>query len=161
MHRLANGFGMMTCAYDPYLSKEQIESNGAKFCGSVEELLACNYVSLHVPATPETKNSINYALLSKMPKNCTLINTARPEVVDEAGLKKMMEDRADFTYLADVPPKSLAELHALPNGQKRCFVTAKKMRAQTAEANSNAGIQAAKQIVGFFERGETRGQVKA
>jgi len=99
-------------------------------------------------------------LLSKMPKNAVLINTARPEVVHEADLKKLLEERKDFTYVTDVPPKNLADLHALPDGAKRVFCTKKKMGAQTAEANSNAGIQAAQQIVGFFERGELRGQVK-
>jgi len=160
LHRIAKGFGMTFAAYDPYLTKEQIEKDGAKYCSKVEELFESQFVSLHCPATDETKNSINHALLSKMPKNAVLINTARPEVVHEADLKKLLEERKDFSYVSDVPPKNLAELHGLPDGAKRVFVTKKKMGAQTAEANSNAGIQAAQQIVGFFERGELRGQVK-
>merc|ERR1712100_584344 len=161
LHRIAQSFNMKFAAYDPYLSKEQIEAAGAIYCAKAEDLFDSQFVSLHCPATAETKNSINYALLSKMPKNAVLINTARPEVVHEDDLKKMLEDRKDFSYLADVPPKNLAELHALPDGAKRVFVTKKKMGAQTVEANSNAGAQAAQQIVGFFERGEMRGQVKA
>merc|ERR1712164_124323 len=161
LHRIAKGFGMKFSAYDPYLTKEQIEGAGAVYCGKVEELFASQFVSLHCPATDETKNSINAALMLKMPKNAVLVNTARPEVVHEGDLKKVLQERADFSYIADVPPKNLADLHALPDGAKRVFVTKKKMGAQTAEANSKAGIQAAEQIVGFFEKGEMRGQVKA
>merc|ERR1712100_128473 len=131
LHRIVKGFNMKFSAYDPYLTKEQIEGAGANYCAKVEDLFDSQFVSLHCPATAETKNSINYALMSKMPKNAVLVNTARPEVV-----------------------------HGLPDGAKRVFVTKKKMGAQTAEANSNAGAQAAQQIVGFFERGEMRGQVK-
>lgn len=160
LHRIAKGFGMTFAAYDPYLTKEQIEGADAKYCSKVEELFDSQFVSLHCPATAETKNSINYALLSKMPKNAVLVNTARPEVVNEPDLKKLLEERKDFSYVADVPPKNLAELEALPDVAKRVMITKKKMGAQTAEANSNAGIQAAKQIVGFFEKGELRGQVK-
>merc|ERR1712159_481756 len=150
LHRIAKGFGMTFVAYDPYLTKEQIEGAGAVYCEKVEELFNSQFVSLHCPATNETKNSINYNLLSKMPKNAVLVNTARPEVVHEADLKKVLEERKDFAYVADVPPKNLADLHALPDGAKRVFVTKKKM-----------GAQAAQQIVGFFEKGEMRGQVKA
>jgi len=160
LHRIAKGFGMTFSAYDPYLTKEQIEGAGANYCAKVEDLFDSQFVSLHCPATAETKNSINYALMSKMPKNAVLVNTARPEVVHEDDLKKMLMERKNFSYVADVPPKNLSDLLALPDVGKRVFVTKKKMGAQTAEANSNAGIQAAQQIVGFFERGEMRGQVK-
>jgi len=160
LQRISKGFAMTFSAYDPYLTKEQVEGTGATYCSKVEDLFNSQFVSLHCPATAETKNSINYALCSKMPKNAVLVNTARPEVVNEDDLKKLLEERKDFTYVADVAPKSLADLHALPDGAKRVFVTKKKMGAQTSEANSNAGIQAAQQIVGFFERGELRGQVK-
>jgi D-3-phosphoglycerate dehydrogenase len=160
LHRIAKSFNMQFAAYDPYLTKEQIEGAGAIYCAKVEDLFDSQFVSLHCPATAETKNSINYALLSKMPKNAVLVNTARPEVVHEEDLMKLLEERKDFSYVADVPPKNLEALHALPDGAKRVFVTKKKMGAQTAEANSNAGTQAAQQIVGFFERGEMRGQVK-
>merc|ERR1711985_58702 len=160
LHRIAKAFNMKFSAYDPYLTKEQIEAAGAIYCAKVEELFDSQFVSLHCPATAETKNSINYALLSKMPKNAVLVNTARPEVVHEEDLKKVLEERKDFAYVADVAPKSLDVLHALPDGAKRVLVTKKKMGAQTAEANSNAGTQAAQQIVGFFQKGEMRGQVK-
>jgi len=161
LHRIAKAFNMKFSAYDPYLTKEQIEGAGAIYCAKVEDLFNSQFVSLHCPATAETKNSINFSLLSKMPKNAVLVNTARPEVVHEEDLKKILEERKDFSYVADVPPKNLDVLHALPDGSKRVFVTKKKMGAQTAEANSNAGTQAAQQIVGFFQRGEMRGQVKA
>jgi D-3-phosphoglycerate dehydrogenase len=160
LHRIAKGFGMAFSAYDPFLTKEQVEGAGAIYCSTVEELFKSQFVSLHCPLTEKTKDSINYALTSMMPKNAVLVNTARPEVVSEPDLKKIIEERKDFAYVADVPPKTLADLHALPDGEKRVFVTKKKMGAQTLEANSNAGIQAAEQIVGFFERGEMRGQVK-
>merc|ERR1711985_113662 len=160
LHRIAKGFCMTFAAYDPYLTREQIEGAGAVYCEKVEELFSSQFVSLHCPATAETKSSINYALMSKMPKNAVLVNTARPEVVHEDDLKKVLEERKDFSYVSDVPPKNLSDLHALPDGAKRVFVTKKKMGAQTSEANSNAGTQAAQQIVGFFERGEMRGQVK-
>merc|ERR1719281_730047 len=118
---------MKVSAYDPYLTKEQIEAGGATYVDKVAGLFQSQFVSLHVPSTPQTNNSINYALLSKMPKNAVLVNTARPEVVDEQGLKKLLEERKDFTYLTDVPPKTLADLHALPDGEKRVFCTKKKM----------------------------------
>merc|ERR1711985_59252 len=110
LHRIAKGFGMTFSAYDPYLTREQIEGAGAVYCEKVEELFNSQFVSLHCPATEETKNSINAALLLKMPKNGVLVNTARPEVVHEADLKKVLEQRKDFTYLADVAPKSLDAL---------------------------------------------------
>jgi D-3-phosphoglycerate dehydrogenase len=160
LHRIAKGFDMKFSAYDPYLSKEQIEKEGAGYLSKPEDLFDSQFVSLHCPATAETKNSINYALLSKLPKNGVLINTARPEVVHEEDLKKVLTERTDFAYVSDVPPKNLTELKDIPEIAKRVFVTKKKMGAQTLEANSNAGIQAAQQIVGFFERGEMRGQVK-
>jgi D-3-phosphoglycerate dehydrogenase len=161
LHTIAKAFEMTVSAFDPFLTKEQIEAGGATHVEKVEDLFQSQFVSLHVPSTPQTNGSINFALMSKMPKSCSLINTSRPEVVDEAGLKEMLEKREDFSYLSDVPPKTLAELQKVKNGERRVFVTKKKMGAQTAEANSNAGIQAANQIVGFFQYGETRGVVKA
>merc|ERR1719498_281878 len=119
LHRIAKAFDMTFSAYDPYLTKEQIEGAGATYCEKVEELFSSQFVSLHCPATAETKNSINYALLSKMPKNGTLVNTARPEVVHEEDLKKVLQERSDFSYVADVPPKNLTDLHANPDMAKR------------------------------------------
>merc|ERR1712118_488704 len=108
-------FNMKFSAYDPYLTKEQIEGAGAIYCEKVEDLFDSQFVSLHCPATAETKNSINYALLIKMPKNAVLVNTARPEVVHEEDLKKILTERKYFSYVADVPPKNLTDLHALPD----------------------------------------------
>ncbi|GHT59592.1 D-3-phosphoglycerate dehydrogenase [Bacteroidia bacterium] len=156
--RIAKGFGMEIYAYDAFYPVEAIEKDGVKALASAEELyLTCQYVSLHIPATAETKNSINYALLEKMPKKAVLINTARQEVINEAELVKIMEDRPDFKYLTDVTPKNDAEMKE--KFPKRYFSTPKKMGAQTSEANNNAGIAAANQIVDFFKTGNTKFQV--
>jgi D-3-phosphoglycerate dehydrogenase len=156
--RIAKGFGMEIYAYDAYCPAEVIEKDGVKALSSAEELYAtCQYVSLHIPATAETKNSINYALLEKMPKKAVLINTARKEVINETDLVKLMEARPDFKYVTDIMPAMDAELKAkFPN---RYFSTPKKMGAQTAEANNNAGIAAANQIVDFLKNGITKFQV--
>jgi D-3-phosphoglycerate dehydrogenase len=150
--RIAGGFGMEVYAYDAFCPAKTIEQDGVKALSSVEELYAaCPFISLHIPATAETKNSINYALLSKMPKGAVLINTARKEVIDEAGLLRIMEERPDFRYLSDIAPANHAELTERVPG--RYFGTPKKMGAQTAEANINAGIAAAAQIVDFLQNG--------
>ena len=129
-----------------------IEKDGVKALDSAEELYkTCQVVSLHIPATAETKNSINYALLKDMPKGAMLVNTARKEVINEAELIKLMEDRADFKYMTDIMPAANAEFAEKFAG--RYFSTPKKMGAQTAEANINAGIAAAQQIVGFLKDG--------
>ena len=138
--RIAKGFGMEVYAYDAFCPKEVIEKDGVKALDSAEELYkTCQVVSLHIPATAETKNSINYALLKDMPKGAMLVNTAR------------MEERADFKYMTDIMPAANAEFAEKFAG--RYFSTPKKMGAQTAEANINAGIAAAQQIVGFLKDG--------
>lgn len=150
--RVAKGFGMEVYAYDPFLTKEQIEAGGVKAVGSIADLYAkCQYVSLHCPATKETIGSIGYDLLKTMPKNACLINTARKEVIDEAGLLKLMEERADFKYVADVKPSTADEF--VEKFGERVLFTPKKCGAQTAEANANAGIAAARQSVGFLKDG--------
>ena len=150
--RIAKGFGMEVYAYDAFCPKEVIEKDGVKALDSAEELYkTCQVVSLHIPATAETKNSINYALLKDMPKGAMLVNTARQEVINEAELIKLMEERADFKYITDIMPAANAEFAEKFAG--RYFSTPKKMGAQTAEANINAGIAAAKQIVGFLKDG--------
>ncbi|MBP5319114.1 MAG: 3-phosphoglycerate dehydrogenase [Paludibacteraceae bacterium] len=150
--RIAKGFGMEIFAYDAYCPKEVIEKDGVTALNSVEELYStCQFVSLHIPATAETKNSINYALLNKMPKNAFLLNTARKEVINEEELIKLMEERTDFKYLTDIMPVNNDKFAEKFAG--RYFATPKKMGAQTAEANINAGIAAAKQIVDFIKNG--------
>ena len=150
--RIAKGFGMEVYAYDAFCPKEVIEKDGVKALDSAEELYkTCQVVSLHIPATAETKNSINYALLKEMPKGAKLVNTARKEVINEAELIKLMEDRADFKYMTDIMPAANVEFAEKFAG--RYFSTPKKMGAQTAEANINAGIAAAQQIVGFLKDG--------
>ena len=150
--RVAKGFGMEVYAYDAFCPKEVIEKDGVKALDSAAELYkTCQFVSLHIPATAETKNSINYALLKDMPKGAMLVNTARKEVINEAELIKLMEDRADFKYITDIMPAANAEFVEKFAG--RYFSTPKKMGAQTAEANINAGIAAAQQIVGFLKDG--------
>ena len=155
---IARGFGMDVFAFDPFISKEAMEADGVKVVNSAEELYqTCQYVSLHIPANEQTKNSIDYGLLSQMPTNAVLVNTARKEVIDEAGLLKTFSDREDFSYISDIAPDCAAEIAEKYEG--RYFFTPKKMGAQTAEANINAGLAAATQIVNFIEKGDTTFQV--
>ncbi|PKO16959.1 MAG: 3-phosphoglycerate dehydrogenase [Chloroflexi bacterium HGW-Chloroflexi-10] len=155
---IAKGFGMEVYAFDPFISQESIEADGVHCVNSVEELYAtCNYISLHIPANSQTKNSINYRLLSSMPKPARLVNTARKEVVHEADLLKIFAERADFQYLSDVAPDCAAEI--AENYKGRFYFTPKKMGAQTEEANVNSGLAAIRQIVDFFEKGDCRFQV--
>ena len=143
--RIAKGFGMDVYAYDAFCPADVIEKDGVKAVASTADLFkTCQIVSLHIPATAETKGSINFELMNSMPKGAIVVNTARKEVIDEAGLAKMMEERPDFKYITDIKPAIDADLTA--KYPDRYFGTPKKMGAQTAEANINAGIAAAKQI---------------
>ncbi|WP_421920016.1 3-phosphoglycerate dehydrogenase [Marinifilum sp.] len=152
--KIAKGFGMEVYAFDPFVAKEAIEADGVKVVESVEELYSsCSYISLHIPANDKTKKSINYDLLNKMPEGGILVNTARKEVIDEEGLMKLMDDRKDFAYISDIAPDCKDEIAAKFDG--RFFFTPKKMGAQTAEANINAGIAGANQIVNCIEKGDT------
>ncbi len=158
--RIAKGFGMEIYAYDAFCPKEAIEKDGVTAVDSVEALYAtCNVVSVHIPATAETRNSINYELAGKMPKGGILVNTARKEVIDEAGLLRLMAERTDLKYVTDIMPAAHAEFAEKCAG--RYFATPKKMGAQTAEANINAGIAAARQIVGFLKDGCEKFRVNA
>jgi len=155
---IARGFGIEVFAFDPFIPKEAIEKDGVTVVESAEALYGtCQYISLHIPANDKTKKSINYDLLFKMPENAVLVNTARKEVIDEDGLMKLMADREDFTYISDIAPDCKDEIAEKFAG--RFFFTPKKMGAQTAEANINAGIAAATQIVNFLEKGDTTFQV--
>lgn len=154
----AAALGMNVKAIDPFLTAEQIKAGGAEPAGSLEELYSgCNFVSIHIPATPQTIGSIGYDLVTKMPKGATLVNTARKEVIDEAGLLKALEERTDLKYITDVTPDNLEEMKEKCG--LRVFATPKKMGAQTAEANINAGLAAARQIVAFFKEGCTKFQL--
>lgn len=156
--RVAKGFGMDVYAYDAFCPAEVIEKDGVKAVASTADLFkTCQIVSLHIPATAETKGSINFELMNSMPKGAIVINTARKEVIDEAGLTKMMGERPDFKYITDVKPAIDADLAA--KYPDRYFATPKKMGAQTAEANINAGIAAAKQIVDFIQNGNEKFRV--
>ncbi len=156
--RIAKGFGMNVTALDPYCPDSAMEEAGVKPVHSVEELYGQNkFVSLHIPATAETKGSIGYDLITRMPKGGVLINTARKEVIDEAGLRKALEERQDLKYVADIKPDNAAELTELFGN--RVFFTPKKMGAQTSEANINAGIAAARQSVAFLRDGIDRFRV--
>ena len=155
--RIAKGFGMEVYAYDAFCPKEAIEAAGVTAVDSQDALFeSCDVVSLHIPATPETKQSINAALVGKMKKNAILINTARKEVINEPELLKLMEERTDIKYITDIMPDADADFRKF---EGRYFSTPKKMGAQTAEANINAGIAAAKQINAFFKDGCTKFQV--
>ncbi len=150
---IAKGFGMTVKAFDPFVKKEDIEKDGVIAVDTMEQLYAeCQYISLHIPANDKTKKSINFELLNSMPKGATLVNTARKEVIHEEDLMKLMEARADFNYISDIAPDCKADIEAKYEG--RFFFTPKKMGAQTAEANINAGVAGANQIVGFIENGD-------
>ncbi len=153
MARIASGFGMKCYAYDPFVDKKSITEAGVTTVDTVEELYAaCQYVSLHIPANDKTKNSIGEKLLSLMPQGAVLVNTARKEVINEAELALMMERRSDLKYLSDIAPDNAATFTEKFPG--RFFFTPKKMGAQTEEANINAGVAAATQIVTFFATGD-------
>ena len=155
--RIAKGFGMDVYAYDAFCPADVIEAAGVHAVANQEALFEqCDVVSLHIPATPETKQSINYALVNKMKKGGILVNTARKEVINESELLKLMEERQDLKFVTDIMPDANADFLKF---EGRYFSTPKKMGAQTAEANTNAGIAAAKQINAFFKDGDTRFQV--
>ena len=154
---IAKGFGMEIYAYDAFCPASVIEADGVKSVPSQDELFeTCDIVSLHIPATAETRQSINYNLVNKMPKGGVLVNTARKEVINEAELLKLMHERTDLKYVTDIMPDANAEFCVL---EGRYFSTPKKMGAQTAEANINAGLAAARQIVAFLKDGCTKFQV--
>jgi D-3-phosphoglycerate dehydrogenase len=155
--RIAKGFGMDTYVYDPYVAKEKVEAEGIKYFTDMKDMYrTCEYISLHLPKNAETIKLINFDLLSLMPPNATVINTARKEIIDEDSIKRIMELREDFRYATDITPDNEAEMKKFG---ERYFATPVKMGAQTEEANINAGIAAAKQIVGFFEKNDTRFKV--
>ena len=155
--RIAKGFGMDVYAYDAFCPKEAIEAAGVKAVDSRDALFeVSDIVSLHIPATPETIKSINYAVVNKLPKGGILVNTARKEVIDEEELLKLMAEREDLKYVSDIMPVADADFQKF---EGRYFSTPKKMGAQTAEANINAGIAAAKQINAYFKDGCTKFQV--
>ncbi|MGL5318404.1 MAG: NAD(P)-dependent oxidoreductase [Bacteroidales bacterium] len=150
--RIARCFGMTIYAFDPFCPKEVIHLDGVIALDSAEKLYQkCQYVSLHMPATADTRKSINHALLSQMPKNAMLINTARKEVIHEEELLSLMDERKDFSYVSDITPDHADTF--IEKYNDRVLFTPKKMGAQTAEANINAGIAAANQIVGFLKNG--------
>ncbi len=155
---IAKGFGMELYAFDPFVDNKDIEKDGIRPMSSEQELYkTCDFISLHIPSNEKTIKSIGYDLLSLMPKKGVLVNTARKEVIDEDGLLKLMAAREDFAYLSDVAPDCRGEIENKYPG--RHVFTAKKMGAQTAEANINAGIAAATQIVNYLEKGDTTFQV--
>ena len=154
----AKALGMKVMAFDPFVPADKIKAEGVEVAESLEQLYSENdFVSLHIPATPETKGSIGYALVSRMPKGGCLVNSARKEVINEEELVKVLEERSDLKYITDIAAGNQAELNE--KFGKRVFATPKKMGAETAEANINAGLAAANQIVGFFTKGETRFQL--
>lgn len=158
MASIATGFGMEVYAFDPFIGSDRIRLTGAKPCNTVQELyVRCKYVSLHIPADNKTARSIGYDLVKLMPDNGVLINTARKEIIDEDGLLKLLSERPKFSYLSDVEPdKKDLFTEKFPG---RCIFTEKKMGAQTAEANINAGVAAARQIIDFFKTGNQQYRV--
>jgi len=152
------GFGMKVIAYDPFISAGAMKEHGVTPVDSLEELYRkSDFLSLHIPATKDTRGSVNYNLMKLMKGDAVLVNTARAEIIDEAGLLRIYGERPGFKYIADIAPGNKDKILACDGN--RCFFTPKKMGAQTAEANLNAGVAAAKQIVAFFEKGDTTFQV--
>ena len=155
--RIAKGFGMEVYAYDAFCPADAIEAAGVHACKSQDELFqTCDVLSLHIPATPQTVKSIDYRLVNLLPKKGVLVNTARKEVINEEELLKLMADREDLKFVTDIKPDADEEFKKF---EGRYFSTPKKMGAQTAEANTNAGSAAAKQINAFFATGDTKFQV--
>ena len=157
--RKAKALGMKVIAYDPFVTDSALfENDGVEQVGSVEELYAASdFLSLHIPATEQTRKSIGYKLMMSMPKGATLVNTARKEVIDEVGLEAAMTERTDLKYITDIAPDDVATMTAMFGN--RFFATPKKMGAETAEANINAGLAAARQVVGYLRDGITKFQV--
>ena len=154
----AKALGLKLKAIDPFLSPAQISAGGAEPVADLKQLYSgCDYLSIHIPATPQTIGSIGYELISSMPEGAVLVNTARKEVIDEAGLERALEERPDLCYVTDVAPDNIARLKE--KFGSRVFATPKKMGAQTLEANLNAGLAAARQICAFFKDGDTRFQL--
>jgi len=154
---IAKGFGMEVYAFDPFIPADAITKDGVKVVKDLDELYStCQYVSLHIPANEKTKKSVCFELMSKMPKGGTLINTARKEIMDEGCLKRMLEERQDFKYISDIAPDCHADLLKYEN---RYYSTPKKQGAETSEANINAGLAAANQIVNFINKGDKTFQV--
>jgi D-3-phosphoglycerate dehydrogenase len=155
---IAKGFGMKVYAFDPFVDQKTMEAEGIIYVSDVAELYKnCRYISLHMPSNAQTKKSVNFDLLQLMPKGATLVNTARKEVIDEEGLLQMFAQRPDFKYVSDVEPDSKNDIADQYSG--RFFFTPKKMGAQTSEANNNAGLAAARQIVAFFVNNDKTFQV--
>jgi D-3-phosphoglycerate dehydrogenase / 2-oxoglutarate reductase len=155
---IAKGFGMIVYAFDPFVSEVEIKSFGVNVCRIPEDLFSkCQYVSLHLPSNDKTKKSIGYELFKKMSQDAILINTARKDVIDEDGLLKIFAERADIKYLSDVEPDCKAVFEE--KYKERFIFTAKKMGAQTEEANMNAGVAAARQIVDYFKTGNIKFKV--
>jgi D-3-phosphoglycerate dehydrogenase len=151
--RIAQGLGMKVVALDPCITKVSMEPYDVKVVQDVAELFsASDFLSLHIPANEKTKKSVNFDMMSKMPIGATIINTARKEVIDEDGLKRMLEERPDFKYISDIAPTNHAEL--AEKFDLRYYSTPKKQGAETSEANVNAGVAAAEQIVSFIESGD-------
>jgi len=155
---IAKGFGMIIYAFDPFISEDVFKTSGVKFCKNPEDLYSnCQYVTLHMPANDKTKKSIGYDLLKRMPEDAVLVNAARKELIDEDGLLKIFSERTDIKYLSDGEPDCKAIIEERYKG--RFIFTAKKMGAQTEEANINAGVAAARQIVDFFKTGNIKFKV--
>ncbi len=153
--QIAKGFGMRVCAYDPFLSDESMQSLGVESVNPVETLYrTCDIVSVHAPANEQTKQSINYDLVSLMPKKGILVNTARKELIDEEGLLRLLEERTDLSYVADVKPDIVSRFEK--SCGSRVWFTPKKMGAQTLQANANAGLAAARQVAGYLLEGIDR-----
>ena len=153
-----NGFGMNVIAFDPFVPAEKMAADGVKAVASIEELYAnADFLSLHIPATEQTKGSIGRKLVGSMPKGACLVNTARMEVINEDELIAVLAEREDLKYITDIAAVKMDEMKEKFGA--RVFATPKKQGAETAEANINAGLAAARQICKFFATGDRTFQV--
>lgn len=150
--RIARAMGMKVIVYTRY-SREAAAAIGLKVVHSLEELYAkSDVISIHVPAKGEHIRSVSCDVLKHVKDDCIIINTARKEVISEPDLVKAMLAKPGIKYLSDVAPDDLKAFEE--NLKGRYYFTPKKAGAQTAEANINAGVAAAEQIVDFFEHGD-------
>lgn len=158
MGLIAKGFGMRICAYDPYISPIIMENDGVECCESLAKLFSdCDFISVNIPINKETIKTIDYNLLSKTKKNAVLVNTARKEVINEADLMQWLQESQGFRYASDIAPDCRKEI--VEKYPDKTLFTARKMGAQTNEANIHGATAAIQQIINFFEKGDRTYQV--
>lgn len=156
--RYGKAMGMEVSAYDPYADPSVFEEDGVRVMDTVEALYEqSDYLSLHIPATEQTKASIGYSLLTRMPPG-RYVGQYRPQGGDRRG---RVGEGARRAYRPEIHYRYCGWQSDSIDRKfgKRVFATSKKMGAETAEANINAGLAAARQVVGYLKDGDTKFQV--